>query len=164
MIHTKKVTEFGLLLAVSLIFSYLETLIPVFVAVPGVKIGLANMITLIILYREGGKLAFFFMLLRVFLAGFLFSGASGIIYGLAGGICSIIVMFFLKKCSCFSVIGVSITGGIFHNLGQIMIAMLVMENVQILYYFSVLLVSGTVTGFFVGYLSYLMFKQLNKIL
>lgn len=162
--HTSKVTELGLLLAFSLILSYIETLLPVFVAVPGMKIGLANVVTLLLLYREKKTVVFFFMILRVFITGFLFSGISGIIYGIAGGVFSIFLMCVLKKCKCFSVIGVSIAGGIFHNVGQILVAALIMENVRIFYYFIVLLLSGAVSGLLVGYLSYLIFQQMNKIL
>ncbi|MCM1178771.1 MAG: Gx transporter family protein [Clostridium sp.] len=162
--HTGKVTELGLLLAFSLVLSYIETLLPVFVAVPGVKIGLANVVTLLLLYREKKAVVFFFMLLRVFLTGFLFSGVSGIIYGLAGGMFSMFVMCIFQKCKCFSVFGVSIAGGISHNAGQILVAALMMENVRIFYYFIVLLFSGAVSGLLVGYLSYLIFRQMNKIL
>ncbi|MDE5864890.1 MAG: Gx transporter family protein, partial [Lachnospiraceae bacterium] len=77
---TRQVTELGLLLALSLVLAYLESLLPVMVAVPGVKLGLANIITMLVLYLRGGKPAFFFMVLRVAMAGFLFSGISGIIY------------------------------------------------------------------------------------
>lgn len=162
--HTRKVTELGLLLAFSLVLSYIETLLPVFVAVPGVKIGLANVVTLLLLYREKKAVVFFFMVLRVFLTGFLFSGISGIIYGLAGGMFSMFVMCICQKCKCFSVFGVSIAGGIFHNAGQILVAALMMENVRIFYYFIVLLFTGAVSGLLVGYLSYLIFRQMNKIL
>lgn len=160
---TKKITEFGLLLAVSLIFSYVETLVPVIIAVPGIKLGLANMITIMILYRLGGKEAVFFMTLRVVMAGFLFSGVSGILYGLSGGILSIVIMKFLKNKNAFSVLGVSIAGAIFHNAGQIIVAMFIMENVNVLYYFAVLLMAGAVSGLAVGYLSYLLMKQYNKL-
>ena len=161
--HTGKVTELSLLLAFSLVLSYIETLIPVFVAVPGMKIGLANIVTLLLLYREKKTVVFFFMILRVFITGFLFSGISGILYGIAGGVFSIFFMCILKKCKCFSVLGVSIAGGIFHNVGQILVAALIMENVRIFYYFTVLLLSGAVSGLLVGYLSYLIFRQMNKI-
>lgn len=98
---TKKITELGLLLAVSLVLSYLETLLPVFIAVPGVKLGLANVITMLILYRFNAKNAFFFMTLRVVMAGFLFSGISGIIYSFVGGLFCIFIMSITKRFSFF---------------------------------------------------------------
>lgn len=160
---TKKITEFGLLLSVSLILSYVETLIPVIIAVPGVKIGLANIITILILYRAGGKEAFFFMTLRVVLAGILFSGVSGILYGMTGGIFSITIMKLLMDNKAFSVLGVSIAGAICHNAGQILIAAFVMENINVLYYFAVLALTGTMSGLAMGYLGYLLLKQYNKL-
>lgn len=162
--HTHKVTELSLLLALSLILSYIETLLPIFMAVPGIKIGLANVVTLFLLYREKKTVVCFFMILRVLITGFLFSGISGIIYGIAGGVFSIFIMCILKKCKCFSVFGVSIAGGIFHNVGQLLVAALIMENVRIFYYFIVLLFSGAVSGLLVGYLSYLIFRQMSKVI
>lgn len=159
---TKRITEFGLLLAISLVFAYLESLLPVMVAVPGVKLGLANVVTMLVLYRNGFKNAFFFMSLRVMMAGFLFSGIAGIVYSFAGGLLSIVVMQTAKRFSFFSTIGVSMLGAVFHNAGQIITAMLVMENAHILYYFPVLCATGVVTGFLTGYLSYILFSKYNK--
>lgn len=160
---TKRITEFGFLLSVSLVLAYLESLLPVMVAVPGVKLGLANIVILLVLYRNGFKNAFFLMSLRVVMAGFLFSGLAGILYSFAGGLLSILVMQLAKRCSFFSTIGVSVSGAIFHNAGQIIVAMLIMENTHILYYFPVLCVTGIVTGFLTGYLSYILFSQYNKL-
>lgn len=161
--RTKQITEFGLLLAVSLVLAYLENLIPVLVAIPGVKIGLANIVTLLILYRTGSWNTLFFMTLRVVLSGFLFSGIAGILYSFAGGAACILVMSILKRFSFFSTIGVSMAGAIFHNFGQLAVAVIVMENLYILYYFPILCLSGILSGFVVGYLSYLLFQQYNKI-
>lgn len=147
---TRQITELGLLLALSLVLAYLESLLPVMVAVPGVKLGLANIITMLVLYRGGGKPAFFFMALRVVMAGFLFSGVSGIIYSFAGGMCCVAVMCLTKRLPFFSVVGVSITGALAHNLGQILIAWFVMKNAHILYYFPVLAISGMLSGIVIG--------------
>ena len=152
-----------MLLALALVFSYFESLIPVFVAVPGVKIGLANIVTILLLYRTNWKNVMMFMTVRVLLAGFLFSGVSGIIYSLAGGFCCIIIMSILKHFPHFSLVGVSITGAICHNLGQIIVAVFVMENVHILYYLLVLCISGAISGLLVGYLAFLLLKRFNKM-
>lgn len=160
---TKQITECGLLLALSLILSYLESLLPVMIAVPGVKLGLANIITMLLLYRFGGKTAFFFMTLKVILAGLLFSGVAGIIYSFAGGMCCIILMSIAKKCPFFSTLGVSMIGAMAHNAGQLVIALFVMENANILYYLPVLAVTGMITGMMIGYLSSLIYKQYMKI-
>ncbi|MGN0155169.1 MAG: Gx transporter family protein [Lachnospiraceae bacterium] len=159
---TKKITEFGLLLTVSLVLSYLESLIPVMVAVPGVKMGLANIVTMVVLYRYDGKNAFFFMTLRVVLAGVLFSGITGIAYSFAGGLFCIVVMGILMKFPFFSILGISMAGAVSHNFGQIVVACFVMENAHILYYFPALCISGLITGLVVGYVSSLLIQQIQK--
>jgi heptaprenyl diphosphate synthase len=161
---TKQITELGFLLAVSLVLSYLEGLLPVMVAVPGVKLGLANVITMVVLYHFGSKKAFLFMSLRVVLAGLMFSGMAGIVYSFAGGLCCIFIMSILKNIKIFSMLGVSMAGAIFHNLGQIIVAFFVMENAHILYYFPVLCVSGVITGLIVGYVSALVIGRIDKII
>lgn len=161
---TKKITEMGLLLAVSLVLSYFETLLPVFIAVPGVKLGLANVITMLILYRFHAKAAFFFMTLRVVMTGFLFSGISGIIYSFVGGLFCILIMSLAKRFSFFSTLGVSMLGAIFHNLGQILVACVVMENSHILYYLPVLCLSGILAGVIIGYITKLILEKFSEIL
>ena len=134
--RTKKITQMGLFLATALVLSYLESLLPVVIAVPGVKIGLANIITMLLLYQYGGRRAFLFMVVRVVLSGFLFSGMAGIVYSLAGGICCIVVMELIRKIPYCSILGVSMAGAVSHNFGQILVAWLVMANSHILYYFQ----------------------------
>lgn len=160
--NTKRITEFGLLLSVSLVLAYFESLLPVMIAVPGVKLGLANIVTMLVLYRSGLKNAFFFMALRVVTAGILFSGITGILYSFAGGLLSILVMGLAKRFSFFSAFGVSILGAVFHNAGQIIIAVFVIENIHVLYYFPILCLSGILSGFLTGYLSFLLFQKYNK--
>lgn len=160
---TVRITELGMLLALALVLSYLETLIPILVAVPGVKLGLANVITILLLYRTNWKITMLFMSVRVVLSGLLFSGVSGIIYSFTGGFCCIIIMTILKKMPYFSLIGVSILGALFHNAGQIVVAALVMENTHILYYLFVLCISGTVSGFLIGYLAFVLMKSIHKM-
>ena len=162
--RTKKITQMGLFLATALVLSYLETLLPVVVAVPGVKIGLANIITMLLLYQYGGRRAFLFMVVRVVLSGFLFSGMAGIVYSLAGGICCIVVMELIRKIPYCSILGVSMAGAVSHNFGQILVAWLVMANSHILYYFPVLCISGLITGILIGLLSDILWKRLKNIL
>lgn len=156
---TVRITELGMLLAISLVLAYLESLLPVMIAVPGVKIGLANIITMLLLYNRKLSATFFFMAVRVVLAGFLFSGVSGILYSFVGGVCCIGIMSILKRFSIFSVMGVSMAGAVFHNIGQIMVAVLIMENVHIVYYLPVLCVSGTVSGLLIGYITCFVIKH-----
>jgi len=161
---TIRITQLGMLLALALVLSYLETLIPIMVAVPGVKIGLANIITIFLLYRMNSRSTFLFMSVRVVLSGLLFSGVSGILFSFSGGVFCILIMSLLKRFSVFSILGVSMAGAIFHNIGQIIIAVFVMENIHIAYYLPVLCVFGTLSGLLTGYLSYNIMKRYNKLI
>lgn len=158
--ETKKITQLGLFLAVSLVLSYFESVLPVMIAVPGVKLGLANIVTMLLLYRYGVGKAFIFMMVRVLLSGFLFSGVTGIIYSFAGGVLCIAIMGCLRKLPFFSMLGVSMTGAVFHNLGQIIVAWFVMENAHILYYFPVLCISGLISGLVIGFVSQLLIERI----
>mgnify|MGYP002224179541 CR=1 FL=1 len=121
---------FGMFLALSLIFSYVETLIPISFGIPGIKLGLANIVTVTALYYAGTKEAFVLAILRNILTGFLFGNLFAIFYSIAGSCFSILIMHLLKKRGSFSVIGVSIAGGVFHNIGQLLVAMLVVESFE----------------------------------
>lgn len=146
----KKVAFLGVFLALALIFSYIETWIPNVFGVPGIKLGLANIVIVILLFRFGTKEAYGISVARVILAGFLFGNLASILYGLAGAMLSLTVMLLLKKTGKFKVITVSAVGGICHNVGQLIVAILVLENYRISYYLPVLLISGLVTGILIG--------------
>ncbi|MBR6473408.1 MAG: Gx transporter family protein [Firmicutes bacterium] len=146
--------------ALALIFSYVEVLIPIPVPIPGIKLGLANLVILIAIYRMGFKYAFTINMVRIVAAGLLFSGVFGMIYSLAGGVLSIIVMYLLYRTDKFSMVGVSMAGGVCHNLGQLLTACLLLENTGILSYFSVLLFSGLISGIAIGILAYIIEKRL----
>ncbi len=158
-----KVAYFGVFTALALIFSYLESLIPINFGIPGVKLGLANLIIVIALYKMSAKEAFFLSVSRILLAGFMFGNYFSIIYSLAGGIMSLLVMALLKKSGGFSVLGISIAGGVFHNVGQLIIAMLIVETFSVAYYFPVLLIAGVLTGLLIGIISREMLKRLVNI-
>lgn len=146
--------------ALALIFSYVEFLIPLPVPIPGIKLGLANLVILIAIYRMDFRYAFTINLARILIAGLLFSGVFGMLYSLAGGILSILVMYGLHKTGLFSMVGVSMAGGVCHNLGQLMTACLLLQNTAILSYFSVLLFSGLISGILIGILAYMIEKRL----
>ena len=148
-----KAACFGVFTALALIFSYVELLIPIQFGVPGMKLGLANLVIVIFLYKRNAKEAMLLSVVRILLAGLMFSNLFSILYSLAGGILSLIVMAVLKKLETFSVIGVSIAGGIAHNMGQLVIAMVVVETYRIGYYFPILLITGMVTGMLIGVIS-----------
>ncbi|MDD3139770.1 MAG: Gx transporter family protein [Lachnospiraceae bacterium] len=148
-----RVAYFGVFVALALIFSYIETLIPVHFAIPGIKLGLANLIIVIALYKIGWKEAFLLSVVRVILAGFLFGNMFSIVYSLAGCTLSLLIMFLLKKKGGFSILGISIAGGVFHNVGQLVVAMIVLESTNLSYYLPVLLFAGIITGFIIGILA-----------
>ena len=154
---------FGVFTALALIFSYVELLIPINFGIPGAKLGLANLVIVIVLYKTDWKEALLLSVVRIILAGFLFGNLFGILYSLAGGILSLAVMTLLKKTGAFSVIGVSMAGGVSHNVGQLIIAMLVVETYAVGYYLPVLLVAGLVTGFLIGVAAGEMLKRLVNI-
>ncbi|MDO4554299.1 MAG: Gx transporter family protein [Lachnospiraceae bacterium] len=146
----KKTAFLGMFVTLALIASYVESLVPFYFGAPGIKLGLANLITVVVLYRMGVKDAFLVSVLRIILAGFLFGNVFSILYSLAGGIFSLLVMLGLKKMGSFSIVGVSVAGGISHNLGQIGAAILLMENGKIIFYFPILMAAGIVTGLLIG--------------
>ena len=146
----RRVALTGLMASLALIFSYVEVLFPFNAGIPGVKLGLANLVPLIILYRLDARYAFAANLIRVILAGLLFSGLFAALYSLAGSLTSFLVMYLLKKTRLFSVIGVSTAGGVFHNLGQLIVAMLAVSGPQLFHYMPVLIISGMIAGIIVG--------------
>lgn len=159
-IKTKRISMYGLLVALAFIFSYIETLVPIYQGVPGVKLGLANIVVMIALYRLGAKDAFSLALVRVVLVGFTFGNLMMMMYSLAGSILSCSSMIILKKSNKFSMVGVSIIGGVMHNVGQIIMAILVLETIQLYYYLPVLIISGIVTGILIGILGAEIVKRL----
>ena len=158
-----KVAYLGVFTALALRFSYVETLIPIHLGVPGVKLGLANLIIVVALYKMSIKEAYSLSIVRVVLSGFIFANLFSVLYSLAGGILSLTVMTILKKREKFSIVGISMAGGVFHNVGQLIMAAIVLESLSIIYYLPVLLVSGVLTGFIIGILSNEMLKRIRKI-
>lgn len=158
-----RVAYFGVFTALALIFSYVESLIPINFGIPGVKLGLANLITLIALYKMSVKEAFLISIARVVLSGFIFGNLFAILYSLAGGLLSLAIMTWFKRSNKFSIYGISMAGGVFHNVGQLMMAILVVESVTIAGYLPVLLVSGLLTGLVIGVVSGETLKRIGKI-
>jgi heptaprenyl diphosphate synthase len=159
---TKKIAQTSILLALALGIAWLERLLPPGSPIPGVRLGLSNTITLIALYLLGLRAAASVTILRVLLAGALFGGVSSIIYGMAGALLSLTIMFFLKISSKPTIIGVSAAGGVFHNVGQLLIASIVVNNFGLFTYLPILAVSGTAAGALTGFLAHLALKRLEK--
>lgn len=156
----RKYAFLGLFSALAIILSYVESLFPVFIGVPGVKLGLANLAVLFILERYSWREALSVSGIRIIVTGFLFGNMFSILYSLAGALFSLTVMTFLKKKTEASLYAVSMAGGIAHNIGQILVAMAVVENLSLIYYVPVLLIFGMITGFLIGLLTHELLKRL----
>lgn len=150
---SKKVARMGVFIALAMIFSYIEVLIPFNFGIPGVKLGIANIVTVTSLYIFSTGEAFGISMIRIVLMGILFGNGMSLLYSLAGGLLSFLAMWIGKKINWFSVMGVSVAGGVFHNVGQILAVMLVMKNSVFVAYLPVLFVAGIVTGYLIGLLA-----------
>ncbi len=160
----RKTAYLGLFAAVAIIFGYVESMFPVFVSVPGVKLGIANLVTMLMIYLYSWREAAAISMVRIFVIGFMFGNLFSIAYSLAGACISLGVMLLLKKAGGFSLVGVSIAGGVAHNVGQILVAIGIVENFSLMYYLPVLLVSGTITGLLVGILANQVFIRIQPLL
>lgn len=162
--NIKNITLFGLLTAAAMVLSYIEMLLPpIWSAVPGIKMGLPNIIIIFILYKFSVSKAAAVSFLRVILISLLFGNTMIMIYSLAGAVLSIAVMSILKKLNLFSVIGVSILGAVSHNIGQTVVAIIVLQTKEIAFYMIPLLISGIIAGIFIGILGGILIKRFEKI-
>lgn len=152
----------GLMLALTLVLSYVESLLPLTIGIPGVKLGLANLAVLLTLYASGWKMALGIDVLRVVLSGFLFGNFAAILYSMAGALVSFGAMVFLKRFR-FSMSTVSIAGGVFHNLGQLVVAVCVVENIYLFYYLPWLIVAGVITGALIGIVARVTWRYVNRM-
>lgn len=157
----KKVATYGLLVALAFILSYIENLFPLSLAIPGIKLGLANLVVVTALYSMGAKEAFVLSLLRILLVSFTFGNLSMMLYSLAGGMLSWLLMTIFKKTKLLSMTGVSIIGGIAHNIGQIGVAIIVVETFDIAYYLPFLMIAGVITGAVIGILGAMINKRVK---
>ncbi len=146
----KRVAFLGVFVALAFVLSYIEFMLPLNIGIPGAKVGLANLVVMVTLYTMGEKNAIALSIIRVVLVGLTFGNLSMMMYSLAGATLSLLVMLIVRKMDKFSMTGVSILGGVFHNVGQIIVAMLVLETGSLLYYLPFLIVIGTITGVIIG--------------
>ncbi|WMJ79936.1 Gx transporter family protein [Clostridium sp. MB40-C1] len=162
---TQKLTFIALFVAQGLVLYMVERMIPVPFITPGAKLGLTNIVTLLALYMFDFKDVFLIIVLRVILSTLLGGTLSSFLYSIAGGMLSFIAMYVMKKIGKdqISIIGISIVGSVFHNIGQIIVAALVIENVMIVAYLPVLLIAALGTGFFVGLTSKYLFPFMKRI-
>lgn len=161
--RTRKIALYGLLVALALILSYVESLVPAFFAVPGMKLGLTNVVVLVALYCLGDGSALAINVVRILLVSFLFGNGVSFMYSLAGGVLSGLVMILLKKTGKFRMITVSVAGGIAHNIGQILVAMVILETTALAYYLLILWFTGLATGVIIGVISYEVTRRVKKI-
>ena len=155
--NQKKIANLGLFAAVAIIFGYVESLIPFFAGIPGMKLGLANLAVLFILEKYTWKEAALVSAVRIIVIGFMF----GNLYSLAGAALSLTVMTFMKKKSGFSILGISVAGGVSHNIGQLIIAGLITMTSGLIYYAPALLISGVITGLLIGTLTGEVLKRIR---
>lgn len=158
---TNKITLMALSIAVAMVLSFVESQIPAFVAIPGVKAGLANIAVMFTLYKLGWKEAAVISLVRVFMVSLLFGSAASLFYSAAGAVLSLLGMILLKKSGLFSTVTVSIAGGVLHNVGQIAMACLLLETNVITYYLPFLILSGIVAGIVVGLVAAVLIKRVT---
>ena len=158
---SKTTALIGVFTALAMVLAYIEVIIPpLFAAVPGIKMGLPNIIIVFLLYRKGDAFAAFVSLLRIIMVSMLFANAMALIYSLAGGILSLLVMIILRRLNFLSTVGVSVAGGVAHNVGQILMAMLLLETSELGYYLVVLIVTGTISGILIGLCGALLIKRI----
>ncbi|MFL0247833.1 Gx transporter family protein [Candidatus Clostridium stratigraminis] len=162
---SQKITFISLLVAQALVLYVIEGMLPIPFIAPGAKLGLSNIITTVCLYIFSLKDAFIVMMLRIILSTLFGGSISSFLYSISGGILSLLAMYVIKRLgkNYISIIGVSITGAFFHNLGQIIAAALIINNINIIVYLPVLAVAGIGTGFFVGITSRFLMKYINKL-
>ena len=157
---TQKIALYGVLTALALILSYVESQIPPLMAIPGMKLGLTNIVVLVALYNIDEKGALAINAVRIIIVSILFGTAMSLAFSLSGGILSYIVMVLLKKTDKLSITGVSIAGGVSHNIGQILIAMVLLHTHAIAYYLPLLWLSGIISGLAIGIVGALICSRL----
>ena len=163
-LYIRRMVTLSALIAVAMILCYVESMIPAFVAVPGVKMGLSNIATVFALYTLGWPYAICVSAVRVGLSALLFGNVIGLIYSLSGAALALLGMILLKKLGNFSSIGVSVVGGVLHNAGQIIAACIVMKTAAVSVYLIPLIVTGTISGVLIGVVSGLLVERIIKII
>ena len=161
---TKKITTAGIFVALAIGLAFIERLIPVNFGVPGIKLGLANIVTVTSLFIMGPVYAIVIQITRIILSTLLFGSPAGLIYSLSGGLLSVAVMILIVKIPrpVFSIVAISVAGAVFHNIGQILAASFVVMNLNLAFYLPVLMISGVATGVFVGFTSRYLVKALDR--
>ena len=161
--RSSNVATVALLASLALILSYVEAIIPYTPGIPGIKLGIANLVAVVALYKLSAKYAVMLNVIRIVVAGLLFTGVFGMLYSLAGATISLIGMILLKKTDLFSITGISMAGGFLHNMGQLAIEALLINDIRIFYYLPVLMISGTIAGVAIGVAAELVIRRAKFI-
>lgn len=160
--NTKKLTLLAMMITFAIILSYVESRIPSFVAIPGIKVGLANIVVIFVLYTLGMKEAIIISAIRVGIISVLFGNIMSLAYSIAGAFLSLLVMYILKKITPLKLVVVSVVGGVMHNVGQIAVAAMILETGVVVYYLPFLILSGTIAGIAVGVAAAVLIKRLSR--
>lgn len=158
---TKNIAKMGIMVAVAFVLSYVESMLPLNFGIPGIKAGFSNIVVIFSLFTFNSVTTFGIAVVRIILCGLTFGSLSSMLYSLAGGILSFLVMLLLKKTKKFSIYGISVAGGVFHNVGQILVAMAVLKTNLLLYYLPFLLLAGVIAGIIVGIIGGILVKRLR---
>lgn len=161
--ETKRFAILSIMIGLSLVLSYVDSLIPIMVTIPGIKLGLANIATIYVLYRLGIKEAIIVSILRVFLSALLFGTVVTLSYSIVGATLSLVIMIVFKRISSLHMVTISILGAVMHNMGQIGVAMFIMSTKEIIYYLPILVITGVISGIGVGLLAILVLKYTQNI-
>lgn len=161
--YQQSIAFYGIFIALAMIFSYIEILIPIHLGIPGVKLGLANLIAMVSIYILGFRPALIISMVRIVLVSISFGNVNMMMYSIVGALLSLICMYFIKSTKLFSMVGVSVFGGITHNIGQILVAYFVLRTVGVFGYLPILIISGIVTGTLIGLLTGLVLKRIEGI-
>ena len=159
----RRMTTLSLLFALAMIFSFVESRLPTFIPIPGVKLGLCNVVIIFTLLKLGAPAAIAVSLLRVLLSSILFGNAAAFFYSLAGAILSLAVMILLLRLHLFSAVGISVLGGVMHNIGQLLMAWILLGTAGVMYYLPVLLIAGVIAGALIGLLSAYLAKRAENL-
>lgn len=158
---TKNIAKMGMMVAVAFVLSYVESMLPLNFGIPGIKAGFSNIVVIFSLFTFNSVTTFGIAVVRIILCGLTFGSLSSMLYSLAGGILSFLIMLLLKKTKKFSIYGISVAGGVFHNVGQILVAMAVLKTNLLLYYLPFLLLAGVIAGIIVGIIGGILVKRLR---
>lgn len=160
--NSKTVAYIGMFSAFAIIISYLESLVPINIAIPGIKPGFANIVIVLAIYCLNFKAGILINFIRILVIGIMFGNIYSIIISFAGAILSLTIMIITKKTKFFSIVGVSICGGVFHNIGQLIAAYFLTDVFVLGYYLPFLIIGGLITGVMVGILSNIIYERIIK--